>query len=76
MLLAFSLHVWGKLHEFQGKAEGLQSAMDELCMEMGEDIARYLEVTDDQQKEVAASKQQLAGCQTPVCNTGKKIDFC
>ena len=42
--------------------------MDELCMEMGEDIARYLEVTDDhdQQKEVAASKQQLAGCQTPV----------
>ena len=42
-------------------------------MEMGEDIARYLEVIDDQQKEVAGSKQQLAGCQTPVCNTGKKI---
>ena len=60
--------------EFQEKAEGLQSAMDELYMEMGEDIARYLEVIDDQQKEVAASKQQLAGCQTPVCNTGKKID--
>ena len=42
-------------------------------MEMGEDIARYLEVIDDQQKEVAGSKQQLAGCQTAVCNTGKKI---
>ena len=60
--------------EFREKAEGLQSAMNELYMEMGEDFARYLEVIDDQQEEVAASKQQLADCQTPVCNTGKKID--
>ena len=61
--------------EFQEKAEGLQSAMDELYMEIGEDFARYLEVIDDQQEEVAASKQQHAGCQTPVCNTGKKIEL-
>ena len=33
--------------EFQEKAERLQSAMDELYMEMGKDIARYLEVIDD-----------------------------
>ena len=33
--------------EFQEKPECLQSAMDELYMEMGKDIARYLEVIDD-----------------------------
>ena len=43
-------------------------------MEMGEDCARYLEVIDDQHEEVVASRQQLASCQTPACNTGKRIN--
>ena len=38
---------WESAKEFQEKAERLQSAMDELYMEMGKDIARYLEVIDD-----------------------------
>lgn len=42
-------------------------------MEMGEDCARYLEVIDDQHEEVVASRQ-LASCQTPARNTGKRIN--
>jgi len=62
--------------QFQDEAKGLQSAMDELYLGMGEDFERYLAIIDEQQEELAACKEQLHNCKTPSskCNTGKKID--
>lgn len=62
--------------QFQDEAKGLQSAMNELYLGMGEDFERYLAIIDEQQEELAACKEQLDNCKTPSskCNTGKKTD--
>lgn len=62
--------------QFQDEVKGLQSAMDELYLGMGEDFERYLAIIDEQQEELAAYKEQLDNCKTPSskCNTGMKID--